>query len=182
MPQQSYGSWITNQKDWSIPKLNGKFIPGIVEFSAIKIVNATKDNKKPGNAGGGIIMEGLINPKFSFGTKIMNAYDELVLRQRIPEWLSLASPKLSSSIPVYYPVLSLIGIVSCFICEVEVIPPKAGGFIGVIINCVGVTNGKPLASVLVTPSAGTNIKQSNTKLPQNQNVEESAPSSTSSFF
>jgi hypothetical protein len=147
-------------------ELNGILIPGACTISPIKIINSSKDNKKPGQAGGGVIMEGLIPPKFSFISKIFTQEDYETWRKISDDFLALANPDLLTGIPVYHPLLADLQITACIVLEIEIIPPQTGGFLGIEIHCVAVNPGQPAQSKLITkgkpgsapPKAGTKSK------------------------
>jgi hypothetical protein len=145
------------------PTLNDIIIPGTVELSPVKLINATKDNKKPGESGGGVITEGLIPPKFHFTTKITTSLDYLAFKVALANWLPLVNPNLTTAIPVYHPTLALLGVTSCLISEIELMPPHSGGFFGAEIFCIGVSQSQLKAAKSIKPSKGPKINQSKVK-------------------
>lgn len=133
--------WIKNQKEWTHPTLANLEIPGSVQLGGISQKQAIKDNKQPGKEGGGIILEGMIPPKFEFKTLIVTGSEYAALEQRLPIWQYLQQPDLRQAIPVYHPLLKPFGVVSCIIEEILSISPTADKPLEVVIKCIAVTAG-----------------------------------------
>lgn len=147
-------SWITYSKAWFSPTLANIVIPGAVTISSISYEQALKDNKRPGEDGGGVIVQGAIPPKFTFTSLISDGTQENLLYDALPIWQKLSNPENKIAIPVYHFLLPKFGVSTCLIQKVTLAPPKDGGAMELNIDCIAVTEGKELISKAIKKGVG----------------------------
>lgn len=157
-----FPSWIVSSQSWDDVILNNIHLPGIVSIEGVALDNSMKDNKRPGEAQGGVIVTGLIPPKFTIHGIILTGTDETAFAPTLAILMTLANPNQQTSLPIYHPMLAYANITACAIEKIKYNKPTAGGELTYDISCVTVAPGQPKATKVLSKGRGSKPKTNST--------------------